>query len=143
MTTIEDMVAALEKTVAGLVAKQPADASEMAGERGDPEVRRDPKDWVGSSMIGRKYSQCPADFLALLASFFDWRAGKEEQENKMWVSKDGTKSKPMAEFTRRDARIARGWAERNRISGAAVREHDPVTGELTPDAGGADDPLPF
>jgi len=93
-------------------------------------VRRDPKDWKGASCVGKKYSQCPPDFLDLLASFLDWRAGKEDEENKTWTSKDGSKTKPASEFTRRDARLARGWAAKLRAAPPAA-------------ATGTDDGTPF
>lgn len=83
---------------------------DLDGQWGDPEVRKDSPQWIklgGESYVGRKFSECPADYLEALASFFDWKAGKDEA--------DGSPEKlKYAGYSRKDAGRARGWAKRNR-----------------------------
>lgn len=78
-----------------------ASDAEMAGKYGDPEVRFDPRDWSGESFKRSKFSECPADYLDLLAVVLD---GFAEQES------DAKKKT----YKLRDARLARGWAARKR-----------------------------
>jgi len=82
-----------------------ADA-DLDGAHGNPTVRTDPKRWTGESMVGRTFSDCPADYLDELASLFDWQAGKDEE-----------KGDQRARFKRLDASRARGWAARARAKG--------------------------
>lgn len=80
---------------------------DLDGQYGDPEIKaRDPRDWTGPSMMGRRFSQCPAEYLDMLAERFDYFAGKnsagtEEEQKK-------------AKYQRLDAARARGWAARIR-----------------------------
>ena len=74
----------------------------LAGPYGDPEVKaKDPKDWTGDSMKGKRFSTCPPAYLDLLADRYDYFAGRET---------DATK----AGYNRKDAQRARGWAARLR-----------------------------
>jgi hypothetical protein len=74
----------------------------LAGPYGDPEVKaKDPRDWSGPSMKGRKFSECPPDYLDLLADRYDYFAGNETDPTK-------------AGYNRKDAQRARGWAARLR-----------------------------
>jgi hypothetical protein len=84
---------------------QVADDADLDGQWGDPEVRKDPKRWDGESMVGKRFSECPAEFLRTLASFFIWQAEKDEKTG------DETKIK-YAGYKRRDASRALGWAKR-------------------------------
>lgn len=90
-------------------AKQVADDRDLDGQYGDPEVRLNPRDWTGESMKTRKFSQCPAEFLDMLADALDYFAGKDEAEGKTTNA-----GKPAAPYRRRDAARARGWAARVR-----------------------------
>jgi hypothetical protein len=75
---------------------------DLDGPHGDPEVKaKDPRDWTGEPMKGRKFSECPADYLDMIAERFDYFAGKETDEKK-------------AKYNRLDAARARGWAQRIR-----------------------------
>ncbi len=76
---------------------------------GDEEVKFNPKDWSGPSMKGRKMSQCPPEFLDMLAESFEYFATKAD------ANKDVTSTgKPMSGFKRKSASRARGWALRMR-----------------------------
>lgn len=89
--------------------KSVASDRQLDGKGGDPEVRFNPRDWTGPSCKGRTFSQCPADFLDLLAETFDYFAGQAEEKNELTE-----RGRPVAEFKRRDASLARGWAKRIR-----------------------------
>lgn len=76
--------------------------ADLDGEHGDPVIKaKDPRDWHGEPMTGKRFSQCPADYLDLLADRYDYFAEKETDEKK-------------AGYNRLDAARARGWAERIR-----------------------------
>jgi hypothetical protein len=83
-------------------------------------------------MKGARFSECPAEFLDLLAGAFDYFARKAEENDETTTS-----GKPVAPYKRKDAARARGWAKRIR-AGYAV---DRSTGELT-EAGGATNAMP-
>jgi hypothetical protein len=123
--TLEELAAKIDKLTAlvtqalsekktGLVSGAPVAAiapdSDLDSQWGDPEVRKDSPQWLkmgGESYVGRRFSECPPDYLEALASFFDWKAGKDEAE--------GTPEKlKYAGYARKDAARARGWAKRDR-----------------------------
>lgn len=79
----------------------------LDGPRGDPEVRqKDPRDWAGEPMKGRRFSECPQEYLDLLAERYDYFAGREDDEKKFG-------------YNRLDAQRARGWAARKRAGWTA------------------------
>jgi len=87
-----------------------ASDSDLDGQYGDPVIKaKDPRDWSGPSMVGLHFSDCPADYLDLVAERLDYFAEKAEAEDKRTSS-----GKPVAPFNRSDAARARGWAERIR-----------------------------
>jgi hypothetical protein len=104
-----------------------ADDADLDGTYGNPKVNFNPRDWHGDVMKGARFSECPAEFLDLLAGAFDYFARKAEENDETT-----TNGKPVAPYKRKDAARARGWAKRIR-AGYAV---DRSTGELT-EAGGA------
>jgi hypothetical protein len=112
-----------------------ADDRDLDGKYGNPEVRFNPRDWTGESCKNRKMSECPAEFLDLLAETFDYFADQAEQSHELT-----TTGKPVAPYKRKDAARARGWAVR-------VRAH----GQKTPSQAGppgwadapTDDDVPF
>lgn len=87
----------------------PAVASDrdLDSQHGDPEIKaRDPRDWTGPTMKGRKFSQCPAEYLDMVAERLDYfcsqNAGATEEDQKK------------LRYQRLDASRARGWAKRIR-----------------------------
>jgi hypothetical protein len=89
---------------------QVASDADLDGQYGDPLVRaKDPRDWTGESQIGKSFSECPAEYLDLVAARLDFFAEKAEAENTLT-----TTGKPVAPYNRRDAARARGWAARIR-----------------------------
>lgn len=89
-----------------------ADARDLDGPYGNPEIRRDPPRWTGPSFVGRRFSDATPEYLESLAGFLDWKA--RESDKKGELAKGGT---PKSKFVRLDASRARGWAKRNREGG--------------------------
>lgn len=83
---------------------------ELDGRNGDPTVRKDPARWAGDSYAGSRYSDCPSDYLRVLAEALDYFAAKDEKLAEPRKHRNGT---PWHVYNRKDARLARGWARRN------------------------------
>jgi hypothetical protein len=117
-----------------------ANDAELDSQYGDPEIRKDPteKYWTGASYAGCRLSQCPADYLDAFAKYKDACAYAGEKEG-------SEKKKKYADYDRRDAARARGWATRLRNgwkpkTGGGGGLGQPVTDE---DYGGGDSEVPF
>ncbi len=78
-----------------------ANDADLDGERGDPQVKFDPKRWNGESFKGAHYSECPPEYLAELASFLEWSASKPLPGKEKYAAYDA-----------RDAGLARAWIKR-------------------------------
>ena len=96
-------VGAREETDEGAI----ADARDLDGPYGNPEIRRDPPRWMGPSFAGRRFGDATPEYLESLAMFFDWKARESEKKDER-VRGGGLKSK----FIRLDAARARGWRKR-------------------------------
>lgn len=114
--SVEERLADIEATcrlilakVGGQAAKAPPMPTKMNGDMLNPTIRKDPPRWTGPSYAGKRFSDCPPDFLDVHASFLDWVADKKDEEGK----------KDYAAQDRRDANAARGWALR-----ARAEDHD-------------------
>lgn len=111
--TIETL--ALLKSIDGRLAQlvtlmKPPPTVDLDGAHGDPTVNAtDPRDWAGDSMKGRRFSECPAIYLDLVASRLDYFADKAAEKNELT-----TAGKPREPLLRLDAARARGWAARIR-----------------------------
>lgn len=80
---------------------------DLDGPYGDPEVKaRDPRDWTGPTMKGRRFSECPPEYLDMVAERLDYFS----LTNKGETEEDQKKLK----FNKLDAARARGWAKRLR-----------------------------
>lgn len=86
-----------------------ADDRDLDSQYGNPKVTFNPRDWPGVSCKGRQMSDCPAEFLDLLASALEYFADQAEEKNE----KTNT-GNPVAPYKRKDAARARGWAKRIR-----------------------------
>lgn len=75
----------------------------LDGEKGDPEIRFDPKIWRGESFKGQRLSDASPEYLDVLADSFDWMADNPKEGKEKYASRD-----------RETAALARGWAERKR-----------------------------
>jgi hypothetical protein len=86
-----------------------ADERDLDSQWGNEEVRVNPRDWGGESMKGRRMSECTPQFLDMLADTLDYFARKNAASNALTTS-----GKPKADFDRKAAARARGWARRLR-----------------------------
>jgi len=86
--------------------------SELDGKYGDPISRFDPKGWFGDTCKGAKFSECPPDYLDLLASAYDYFAKKNDETKAV-----DDKGRPKSTWDRKSALLARGWAARHRRNG--------------------------
>ena len=112
LALLRSIDASLKTLVKIATSNQPKPAAsdrDLDSQYGDPEVKTEPRDWTGDSCKGRRMSECPAEFLDLLAEMFDYFADKAEAANEK-----ASNGKPKAEYNRRDAARARGWARRIR-----------------------------
>lgn len=99
---LETTKATRAATVAQAIDPIVASDADLDSQYGDPEVRaKSPRDWTGDSMTGRKFSECPPEYLDMVADRLDYFASKEEDPKK-------------AGYNRKDAARARGWARRLR-----------------------------
>ena len=142
------LLRSIDASLKALVARQapatatPAAGAGVASDRdldgpyGDPEIKaKAPRDWTGPEMKGRKFSECPAEYLDLLAERLDYfaeknAAGTEDEQKK-------------ARYQRLDAARARGWASRIRAGKvAAPKAGAPAWSD--PDAGSdSNDSVPW
>lgn len=86
-----------------------ADAGDLDSQWGDETIKRDPsaKYWSGDSYKDSPMSHCPADYLDAFAKYKDACAYANLKEG------DAAKAK-FADYDKRSARRARGWAARVR-----------------------------
>lgn len=111
--------ASLKQLLRVMAVQQPkeiADARDLDSKYGDPVVHFSPRDWTGPSFKGRFMSECPPEFLDVLAETLDYFARKAEETNEEY------KGKPVAPYKRKDAARARGWAKRKREGWQGTRE---------------------
>lgn len=94
----------------------PAPDRDLDGKYGDPVVKFHPRDWRGQECKGLNFSECPVDFLDMLAETFDYFADKAEKSGEKTTS-----GKPVAPYKRQDAARARGWAARIRSGHVATQ----------------------
>lgn len=83
---------------------------EMSGRFGDPQIRFNPNTWPRDQgdFVGKTMSQCPPEFLTAYAVAKESMGQKADREGT--VANNG---KPKGDYDRLDARVARGWAQRN------------------------------
>ena len=110
LRSIDASLKALLALQRGSQPPQVAPDSDLDSQYGDPLVRaKDPRDWTGESQLGKSFSECPAEYLDLVAARLDYFAEKAEAEGTLTST-----GKPVAPYNRRDAARARGWAQRIR-----------------------------
>ena len=117
LTVLARIEAKLDRLLAG--GAQPAQATasdaDLDGQYGNEEIKKNPKRWDGESMVGRKMSECPPEFLDVLASHFDFKAEREAEDSAN-ATDDETRAskKKYSGYSRKSAARARGWAARLR-----------------------------
>lgn len=121
LRSIDASLKLLVKQQAVATPKEIASDRELDGRYGDPVVKFMPRDWTGPSYKNRAMSECPRELLDMLAETFDYFAQKAAETDERTDA-----GKPVADFKRKDAARARGWAKR-------IREgrHTPVNGPAT------------
>jgi hypothetical protein len=77
----------------------------------DEPIKFRPRDWTGPDLKGQKMSQCPPEFLDLLAQAFDYFAKKNDEQGAV-----DAKNRPKSFYDKRSAARARGWAARLRAT---------------------------
>lgn len=101
-----------------------ASDADLDGQYGDPVVKaKDPKNWAGETMSGRKFSECTPAYLDQVAD----RAEHFAQKNA--AAGDDKK----AGYDRRDALRARGWAARLRAGWVASASQRVNTADSEPE----------
>lgn len=112
MKEIREQLRKLTIMVSAMVSgEEIATASELEDKYADFKVAFDPKQWRGPSHVGKVASQCSPEFLDCLAATFQSMGEKAQREGSTY------KGEPEAPRKFRDARRARGWALRHRLSG--------------------------
>jgi hypothetical protein len=107
---LESIDASLKTLVSQTKARAPkaiASDRDLDGQYGDPLLKFMPRDWTGASFKGRRFSECPAALLEMVAETFDYFAQQAESKDERT-----DKGKPVADYKRADAARARGWAKR-------------------------------
>lgn len=165
MATAEEVLATLKSIDAGIksllahfgagaraaAASAPASAGIPASDReldsqyGDPEIKMvDPRDWSGDSMKGRRMSECPPEYLDMLAD--RWEYFIDQAREKLTTEEDADEVvalKKKIKYNTKDAARARGWAKRLRGGWTPPPEEpisEPPTGSEPPLT---DDDIPF
>lgn len=116
-----------------------ADDRDLDSEYGNPVIKaKDPRDWTGEPMQGRRFSECPAEYLDLLADRLDYFARKADEGNEQTST-----GKPVAPYRRKEAARARGWARRIRDGKVAPYEAPAASEPTTTDAAVWDSEIPF
>lgn len=90
---------------------------DLDSQHGNPEVKaKDPRDWTGPTMKGRRFSECPAAYLLLVADRLDYfaKVADELMREQVPGSDEAKAAASKARYNRLDASRARGWAERLR-----------------------------
>lgn len=109
-----------------------ADDRDLDGQYGDPQVKFMPRDWRGKNVVGLRFSECPTEFLDMLAESLAWSAANPREGKEKF-----------AKYNAADARRARGWARRIRLGIHTPAER---TSSATADTGspfGASSGSPF
>lgn len=101
-----------------------ASDSDLDSQYGDPQIKgKDPRNWKGPTMRGRKYSECPPEYLDMVAELCDWQAGEAAKKDERTAA-----GKPVADYRRKDAARARGWAARIRAGKVQQAPSGPLGG---------------
>ena len=102
-------------TAATPVAGRIATAAEIDDpEWGDKEIRKDPKRWKGGSYTGKRWSEVPPEFLDVLQSAMDYKAGKQREEASGKSGDEAATLIKYAGYAADDAAKVRAHAKRKR-----------------------------
>lgn len=106
----------------------------LDGQYGDPLVKKkDPKDWTGGSMKGKKFSECPAEYLEMVADREDYFLETNQASLLDAQEKDEQDAlKKSIKYNALDASRARGWAARKRAGWQPPPEEPSAFGTTDP-----------
>ena len=110
--TLKNILAVMGKERSHPPVSASAPNVDLDGQHGDPIVKaKSPRDWSGPVQAGKRFSQCPPEYLLMVADRLDYftsqLGGSDEDKKK-------------ARYNALDAARARGWAARLRASGVAT-----------------------
>lgn len=91
-----------------------ASDADLDSERGNPQVRKDPKGWKGASFVGCNYTECTPEYLDALASDLEGLASWLDKKGQAGEMDQSGKYPVDGKWKRKDASRARGWAARKR-----------------------------
>lgn len=130
LTLLRSIDASLKALVARSAGAAPSANDRVCdGPIGDPIVKwKDPRDWTGDSMKGQKFSECPPDYLDMLAERFDYFIQRNTEALNATAG-DGdpaeiAKLEKDIKYGKLDAQRARGWAARLRNGYVAPERND-------------------
>lgn len=122
-TTLKHLLALVQhaqpvKTREAPTAAKSAVASdhELDGPDADEIVKLKPRDWTGDDFREGRMSQCPPEYLELLATAYDYFAKRSDEKGEV-----DSHGRPKSFYALRTARRARGWAARlraHKVTGA-------------------------
>ena len=112
-----------------------ASLADIQGQYGDIEIKKDPPRWKGKPMAPCRASQCPPEYLEIVADFLDWKADNPRPGKEKYAT-----------YERRDAGRCRRWSieiREGRYKQEPMRDDDsgPPPG-ADDDYGASDDPPP-
>jgi hypothetical protein len=93
-----------------------APLSDIRGERGDVEFKKDPPRWKGTPLAPIRASQCPPEYLEIAAGFFDFKADKPRPGKE-----------DFAKYDRLNAARCRRWAieiREGRVKQEPIRDRE-------------------
>lgn len=93
-----------------------APLSDIRGEHGDVEIKKDPPRWKGSPIAPAWASQCPPEYLEIVADLLDFKADKPRPGKEQY-----------AKYDRRNAARCRRWAieiREGRVKQEPIRERE-------------------
>lgn len=134
LSVLQSIDASLKTLVQGMSVKPTARTTadtvkpvSLDGPYGNPTVKkRDPRDWTGMTMVGRTFSDCPPEYLDMVADREIYFASKADEAGE----KDAN-GRPKSYWNHQDAARARGWAARIRSG-----EHTPAAEPDEPEPDG-------
>ena len=109
LRSIDASLKLLVKQQQAAAPKPVASDRDLDGQYGDPILRFMPRDWTGASFKGRRFSECPASLLEMVAETFDFFAKQADEKDER-----ANNGKPVSDYKRQDAARARGWSKRIR-----------------------------
>src|SRR5262245_59170764 len=117
MMTDHDLLVSIDASLKELVAisraRRPKHPTvDLDGPHGDPIIKaKEPRDWTGEPMNGRRFSECPPAYLDLLVSRYDYFISNAERDMKDATDEDElSKARKNLKYATLDRGRAAGWA---------------------------------